>query len=206
MAFTPIPKVAGGNALAPLQMGLQVSEQFARIFYSPADWNAIVRSGLEAGGQKWVAEYLPLRFQSYARVALGYRDKPHRGRTGHLPLVVSGNLRETALSKSWAEATATSSNVRLVLHIVTGMTPPNSKGVSIPYGNQPLVYRTLTSITEREVGAIALAMETRILGLIEGSDVSVSRKGTVRGSLTPTQRSSLGATKRPALTPTQRVA
>lgn len=188
---------------APLRMRLEATDQFAKLFWkdSSAEWNSMIRAGLKAGGEAWIAEYLPLRFTGYARSELGYNGK----KTKKLPLVKTGNLHDTALSQSWAEAAATSSNASVVLHIATGTAPPNKNGSTAGYNQQPLVYRTLTTITEREIEFIALKMQATIIGLIEGAESSVSRKGTVRGRLTATQRQSIAPTSRPS-SPTKRIA
>lgn len=188
---------------APLRMRLEATEQFAKLFWkdSAAEWNAIIRAGLRAGGEAWIAEYLPLRFTGYARSDLGYNGK----KKNKLPLIKTGNLHENALSQSWAEAEANAGMARVTLHIATGTAPPNKNGSTAGYNQQPLVYRTLTTITEREVEFIALKMQATIIGLIEGSEVSVSRKGTVRGKLTATQRTAIQATSRPTF-PTKRAA
>jgi hypothetical protein len=189
------------DPLALYRMRLEVTEQFAKVFFKPAEWNSIVRAGLYEGAMYWIDEYLPLRFTGYARSDLKYR-----GSKKGTPLVRSGRLQESALSESWAEARSTSSNATATLHIATG-TMLNSKGASTgySYAGNPVVYEVLTSITDREIRAIALKMESTILGLIEGSSVTVTRKSTVRGSLTPTQKSGIAHTaKRSAVTHTQR--
>lgn len=201
----------GGGAI--LRMQLQVSENLHRVLFQPGEWNSMVRTALYAGGMKWIDDYLPLRFTNYARTELGYSAKVTKGgayttkaSNRNIPLVQNGDLRNTALSQSWAEAKATSSNARVTMHIATGMTQPSKKGASTPYGNQPLVYRTLTTITEREIGVIAATMEATLTALVAGSEGTISRKGTIRRSLTPTQHSTLVPTKRTPTHATKRAA
>lgn len=205
----------GAGTNDALTMTVSVSEDLYRVFFKTGEWNAIVRMALFAGGSYWVEKYLPLRFTNYAKYALGYAHKiTKRGAysaariAGKLPLVENGDLQNTALSESWVEASANSSNAYAVMHIATGMTTPapsSKNGASMPYGNQPLVYRTLTTITEPEIVAIAKRAEETIIAMVEGSTGSISRKGTVRRALTPTQRASIPQTRRNPHTPsTQR--
>lgn len=171
-----------------------VTEQFARVFFSARGWNDIKRAGLYAGGIKWIDEYLPLRFTFYASAVLGY----HSGGRGNLPLVDRGRLRADALSHSWAEARVTSKTAILTLHISTP-TMLDHMGVStgLGYAANPVVYDVLRQITTREVGMIAETCEDTMLALIEGASPTVTRKGTLKGALSKTQRESIHHTKRP---------
>lgn len=198
----------GSGTNDPLTMSVSVSEDLYRVFFKTGEWNAIIRAALLAGGTFWITDYLPLRFTNYAKSELGYRSKVSKYRNSpysaknarfKLPLVDNGDLENTALSESHATASATSSNAFVVLHIATGMTRPTDKGASMPYAAQPLVNRTLSTITEREIAAIAKQAEETILALVNGSTGSISRKGTERRALTPTQRTSIGMKQ-----PTQR--
>lgn len=184
-----------------LRMSLSVSEDLFRVFFKTGEWNAIVRAALAAGGTYWIEKYLPLRFTNYAKAELGYAAKTARRATSpysaknaryKMPLVLDGNLQNTALTQSYADAKATSSNAYVTLHIATGMTQPTAKGASMPYAAQPLVNRTLSTITEREIAAIAKQAEETILTLVNGSTGTISRKKTERRALTPTQRTSIG--------------
>ena len=181
-----------GAALSGLSQRLEVTEQFAKVFFKTGEWNAIVRAGLFAGGEKWRYDYLPLRFTNYARNVMHYRSK-----SSDAP-VASGRLRADALENSSTEARVTKSSAMLILHISTPIMRDH-KGVSTGqgYSANVVVYDLLSSITAREVEVIAKKCEETMLGLIEGASVNVTRKGTVVGKLTQTQKSSLSHTKRP---------
>lgn len=190
-----ISDTAKTTGITGFRAQIKVTEQFAKAFFGKRTWNDILRAGLHAGGQKWIAEYLPLRFTSYAMGVLGYHAR--RG-TGHDPLVHTGRLRADALANSSPEARVTSGNATLILHISTP-TMLDHKGNSTGYGYSasPIVYDVLKQITDREVDVIAAECQRTMLGLIEGATPSVSRKGTVKGALTQTQRLSINHTKRP---------
>lgn len=173
---------------------MEVSEQFARVFFSQRGWNDIKRAGLHAGGTKWIVDYLPLRFTAYAIGALGYHARGH----GTLPLVDRGRLREGALSKSWADAKVTSKMAVLTLHISTPtMLDHKGNSTGLGYSANRIVYDTLRQVTPREVEVIAVTTEAAMMALIDGASPTVTRRGTVKGALTHTQRESISHTRRP---------
>lgn len=185
------------DGFSNLRMTLQVSEQANRLFFKQGEWNAITRTALYQGALHWLDTYLPLRFTDYARSNLGYRSRSKKtARRGKSPLVKTGQLQDVALRDSWAEARATAGNAYTIVHIATGMTIPDSKHPAVPYGVNPLVYQTLTTITTGEVEAVALTMEAVIKDFVAGASTTVTRKKTVRKTLTDTQRTTLAPTRR----------
>lgn len=190
---------AVGNA--SFRSRIEVTDQFAKAFFSTRAWNDILRAGLHAGGEKWRVSYLPLRFTFYADAVLGYKAKFSR-----FP-VKSGRLQAEALANSTTEARVTSKNAVLLLHIsVPVMLDNKGQSVGRNYSAVPVISDLLRTITSREVGVIADACEATMLALISGATPSVSRKGTVRGTLSPTQRQSISHTKRTKLATTRRAA
>ena len=199
--MTIVHDTAQSGPMAQFRARIEVTEQFAKVFFKQRAWNDIVRAGLFAGGERFRIDYLPLRFTMYAHGVLGYRGH------GFPPLVESGRLRADALANSWVEARVTSTMASLTIHISTPtMLDHQGNSTGLGYSANPMVYQVLSTITAREIGYIAETAEATMLSLIEGANPSVTRKGTVRGTLTKTQRESIAHTKRKPLVATSRAA
>lgn len=112
-------------------LGVEMSRK-ARLLLSPRALNDLIREALIHGGEEWIAEWLPRRFQRSYAALLGYVTSPRRAKVykdavdsgltydqkkrklqGHAdPLVWSGNLRAQAFANARATATATHGEAR----------------------------------------------------------------------------------------------
>lgn len=185
----------------PFRIKIRIEQAYYRALYSKSDWNKIVRASLLAGGMKWMRDYLPLRFQPYARV-LGYNGKKKRG----LPLVVTGRLRAYVMAETSETATAKGGTGRLTINIptpeMTNVHAGHRIGVARTYAANPIINQVLSTVTAAEVHVIDNVCQQEMAALILGSELrTVTHSEKFKGERikTTTQRMSLSVAQRSSL-------
>lgn len=153
----------------PIRAVIAAADRNGLALYKKTDRVAILRTALETAGAEWIAKYLPLRFQPYART-IGYVAKgrgggkpakiqPTSGR-GRLvsgaPLTRTGALGAVAMDGATAKGLA-GGNPRVKIRI-------------------PLAHRlraqelaVLNAVPEKEVRAIAQALDRALQQAFAGA-------------------------------------
>lgn len=161
---------------SPLQFKVITTSLIEQKNFSSRDWRIIMKGALQAAGDYWIAGYLPLRFQNYARAMGIYHSAKPRG----LPLVKTGNLRETVGHTARAEVKINAQLLNLV--IPTGNIP-NAQGTKgfkyMAYKSNPVVEATLSAITDTELERMGKICEAVITEAIESASVRTIAGGKV---------------------------
>jgi hypothetical protein len=143
----------------------------------PSVRNQVVREALIAGGQTWIAIFLPLRFTPYAK-RLGY---PYPSRQ---PFVDSGQMQAAVMDSAKATATATNTGRAVILLAMTYGHPLNKD-----------IAPAFRTIPGWEVERVARAVAAYLVGAREQiQEVSPARTktGKVRGNGRTTYRRAQG--------------
>ncbi len=179
----------------PYRVQVRIEESYYKLLFVKSDWNRIQRGALVAGGQKFVNDYLPLRFQNYARAFLGYTGMKKKG----LPLVITGRLREFVLTHARISATATTTRSKMIIDIPTPEMQNVKAGVRVgvarTYKANPLIEHVLSAVTDREAAVVENEAQAEMTRLIEGATTRTIQRGTTAGQ----QRMSLTTEQRHAL-------
>lgn len=173
---------------------LELRESTYRVYFTTRGWNDIVRAGVYAAGEDWVTLALPKRFTRFA-YNLGYPGKKDKAKP---PLVDTGRLRAGLLAKAYAEARATSSQVSLTLRLPTpSMLDYYGNSTGMTYFGNRTVAGVLRHVTDGELDRMATVMTRTMQALIDGAEITTSRRGKERRTLTTTQRASIAHTIKP---------
>ncbi len=182
-----------------LRMSLKLHKDTWGKYFSKREFNAVVRHAALVAGRHWIVNYLPLRFQGYARAVGIYTGKKRKGR----PLVHTGSLEKHTLTASRAEAVAKDLKGYLDLVIpTTTIYKPKPDGMGpLNYSSNPVVKETLSRITTREIGVINRVFTEQLEGFFKGATPVSYRRGPNKGQiksykLTTTQRAMVGIKQR----------
>lgn len=126
---------------------------------SASEVKLAIRAAMDTGARWWIANYLPLRFQRYARAKLGYElHSSHIKRKKNYdapdPLVWTGETRESVLKTARVAVGGSAGSPYADIKMRTG--GPRHK----------IVYQVLNTILDSEMPGVAMIIDAELAAIL----------------------------------------
>jgi len=165
-----IATVDTGAGVPPLASAIARIQRIADLFGTKSDRNTFYRLAMQAAGNFFVTDYIPLRFRrAYATTVLGYRIG------GKHPFFDTGETEDAILTKAYATARMAQGGAG-VQAIIRLMAPSK-------VNQYPRVLAGLRTIAPREVAAIARRFTRAAREIARGAHKHTIQRGATAGKL-----------------------